>query len=289
MTRRDVLIMVAPNGARRGKEDHPAIPLTAEELAEEALACARAGVAAMHVHVRDDKGAHSLDPERYRQTLKAISHALADAGADLVLQITTEAVGRYQAEEQIACVRTVLPEAVSLALRELVPDDEEKSLNQARGFFRWLKVMNIVPQFILYDAKEVARFITLWRGEKGEAGSGVIPFRRPFLLFVLGRYDGEPARAEMLDDFIIALGEHVNNVEWMVCAFGPAEAEVALQAAKRGGHVRIGFENNLQLPDGTQAQSNAALVQATADRLKAEGFTPMPAETARQLMRACVR
>ncbi len=287
MSNREILIMVAPNGARRGKQDHPAIPLTAQELANEALACAHAGAGALHVHVRDEKGEHSLDPERYRNALKTISQSLSADGADLVLQITTEAMGCYRPEEQIDCVRSVLPEAVSLALRELVPDDAEETLQRARGFFRWLKVMNIVPQFILYDEGDVTRFLTLWR--EGMPRGAVIPYRRPFLLFVLGRYGGEPARPEMLDAFLSALGKHATAVEWMVCAFGSAEAQVALHAARQGGHVRIGFENNMYLPDGTKAASNAALVHATVELLRSEGFLPMPAENVRRLMHACLR
>lgn len=45
-----------------------------------------------------------------------------------------------------------------------------------------------------------------------------------------------------------------------MCAFGPREADCALTAALLGGHVRLGFENNMALPDGSTAPDNAALV-----------------------------
>ncbi len=114
------MIMVAPNGARRGKADHPALPLTAAELAADAKACALAGAAAIHLHVRDAAGGHALDPGLYRAATAAVRAA---AGPDLVVQITTEAVGRFSPAEQMACVRALTPEAVSIALRELVPDE----------------------------------------------------------------------------------------------------------------------------------------------------------------------
>ncbi|MHA1571267.1 MAG: 3-keto-5-aminohexanoate cleavage protein, partial [Alphaproteobacteria bacterium] len=111
------LLMVAPNGARRGKVDHPALPITAGELAADAALCREAGAGAIHLHVRGDDGGHILDAERYREAMAEVNGA---TGGDLVIQITTESVGLYQPEQQMALVREVRPEFVSLAIRELV-------------------------------------------------------------------------------------------------------------------------------------------------------------------------
>ncbi len=269
--------MVAPNGARKTKADHPALPISAKELAEQARACVEAGAVALHLHVRDARGGHSLDARLYHEAMSAI-HAATQGR--MIVQMTTEAVGRYSAEEQMQAVRAVVPAAVSLALRELVPDDAEETQARARGFFRWLRVMNISPQFILYDAADVRRFLTL--GEKG-----TIPFRKPFLLFVLGRHaaDGESAPEE-LDPFIDALGDA--PAHWAACAFGRREAEIAVHAARKGGHARIGFENNTRLPDGAQAPDNAALVRATARLLQKAGFGIMDERGAAAILREAV-
>jgi 3-keto-5-aminohexanoate cleavage enzyme len=130
---RDVLIMVAPNGARRGRADHPAIPLTPAELARDVAACAAAGAAAVHLHVRDAARAHSLDPGLYREAVAAVRAA----SPDTVIQVTTEAVGRYTPAEQMATVRALRPEAVSLALRELIPDAAAEA--PARDFLAWMR------------------------------------------------------------------------------------------------------------------------------------------------------
>ncbi|MEC8515837.1 MAG: 3-keto-5-aminohexanoate cleavage protein, partial [Pseudomonadota bacterium] len=58
-------LMVAPNGARRTKADHPAIPVTIQETVETALACAAVGAQAMHLHVRDADQQHVLDAGLY--------------------------------------------------------------------------------------------------------------------------------------------------------------------------------------------------------------------------------
>ncbi len=278
MSAHEVLLMVAPNGARKTKRDHAGLPLTPDELAAEARACVDAGAAAIHLHVRDAEERHSLDPADY---LPAIA-AVREAAPEMVLQITTEAVGRYGPAEQMACVRAVVPEAVSLALRELAPDDESETLNRLRGFLRWMQVMDISPQFILYAPEEVERFLRL-RSE------GVIAYARPFLLFVLGRHSADGMSApEELDPFVEALGDAA--AEWAVCAFGPREAEIALHAAGLGGHARIGFENNDRLPDGTVAGSNADLVRAVRNLLEREGHALMrPADACALFRRAAKR
>jgi uncharacterized protein (DUF849 family) len=91
-----------------------------------------------------------------------------------------------------------------------------------------------------------------------------VPERQPFALFVLGRFAPPPAaQPKDLLAFMDAGGETGNP--WAVCAFGRNEAACAIVATALGAHVRVGFENNVQLPDGTVAENNAALVAVAAD------------------------
>ncbi len=98
-------IMVAPNGARRSKADHPAVPITTSEIVETGRACHAAGADALHLHVRDDQGAHSLDPGRYQEALQALARAVPGPR----IQISTEAVGIYGVAGQLACLEQVRP------------------------------------------------------------------------------------------------------------------------------------------------------------------------------------
>ena len=266
----EVMIMAAPNGARRGKADHPAIPMTAAELATDVAACTVAGAAAVHLHVRDAEGHHSLDPGLYREALKAVRAA----APDVVIQVTTEAVGRYAPAEQMETVRALRPEAASFALRELIPDASAEE--EAGAFFVWMQEAGVAPQIILYAPDEVTRCRDL-------VDRRVIPLAAPFLLFVLGRHtaDQQSDPAD-LDPFVAALGDA--QFPWAVCAFGRREAACAVAAARLGGHVRIGFENNLHLPDGSVAPGNAATIAAAATRLREAGFAPMSPADARRLM-----
>src|SRR5208283_5466924 len=69
---------------------------------------------------------------------------------------------------------------------------------------------------------------------------------------------------------------------WTVCAFGRREAACVTAGALLGGHVRVGFENNLALPTGERAESNAELVIAVAQALADLGFTGQTADGLRQ-------
>jgi 3-keto-5-aminohexanoate cleavage enzyme len=115
-----LVLMVAPNGARSGKADHPNLPMTPDEIAREAARCCEAGATGLHLHVRAQDGQHSLEPALYRDAIAATRRAV---GERMVVQTTTEAVGRYSPEEQMKAVRELRPEAVSLGLRELIPQD----------------------------------------------------------------------------------------------------------------------------------------------------------------------
>ena len=192
-------------------------------------------------------------------------------GDDLVIQITSEALGLYRPEEQMAVVRAVRPEAVSLALRELVPDaDAEKPFAE---FMDWVRREGVVPQIILYAPDEAVKLAAL-------QASGVVPFASIPVIYVLGRYTtGQTSSPADLLPFL-APGQP-EAAHWMTCAFGRYENACVTTGALLGGHVRVGFENNLLMPDGTMARDNAALVATARTAIIACGGTIATADDLR--------
>lgn len=259
-----IAIAVAPNGGRRTRRDHPAMPVTPGELARTAAACRDAGAAMLHLHVRDADAQHLLEAAAYRAALAAVRAAV---GPELFLQITTESLGRYRPAEQMAVVRAVRPEGVSLGLREFVgATDDERPFAE---FLVWLKRERIAPQFILYAPEELDALAELCR-------RGLVPWVDPPVLLVLGRHAaGVTSDPGDLRAFL-APGRPAFG-HWMLCAFGRHEAACMVAAATHGGHARVGFENNLHLPDGSLAPDNAALVAATVSLLERTGRRPATA------------
>lgn len=259
-----MLLAVAPNGARKQYKDHPALPITPDELADTAASCLDAGAGMMHLHVRDENNGyqHCIDSKKYSQAFAAIRERIGDK---LFLQATTEAVGIYSADEQMAMVheladlQTGNPAfGVSLAVRELMADNVADKV--IHDFFVFLKDKNILPQLIIYDVADRNRFQHLLR-------EGVLPGTAYPCLFVLGRYSDNQQSdpAELLPFFSDLYG--VKN--FMGCAFGAREASVAQACALLGGHMRIGYENNTLMADGSVSADNAALIAQSAVALPA--------------------
>lgn len=271
--RASTIIIAAPNGARRTKADHPNLPMTAGEIAAEAVRCRDAGASVLHLHVRDDDGGHTLDAGRYREATAAVRDAVGDS---LVIQPTTEAVGLYSADEQMAMVRALKPEAVSIALREIYPEDAEEA--PVRAFFGWLKDQRVWTQIILYDVADIERFIALHR-------LGLFAAARPSVLLVLGRYtEGQRSDPADLDPMLQALASIESEVVWAVCAFGAKENACMRHAIGQSGDVRVGFENNLYLPDGRLADHTADLVALAAEAAHDANRPPLDAAAVRALV-----
>jgi uncharacterized protein (DUF849 family) len=252
-----LIITVAPNGAYKQRVDHPQVPLTRQDMARTAKACLDAGASMLHLHIRDAQGRHSLDVAGYRDALAAVRTAVGDA---MVLQITSEAAKVYEAPAQIAMVRELRPEAVSVGLREV----DQAAIGEAglAEFFGWLARERVMTQVILYDTVDLRRWQDLRQ-------RGVVPEAPWFLLFVLGRYTaGQTSNPSDLVPFVHA---HTGSEPWSVCAFGSTEHACVSAAAALGGHVRVGFENNLYLKTGAVAPDNAALVAQASEATRSLG------------------
>lgn len=251
------LIMVAPTGARRSRADHPALPVTLPQIVAAARACATAGADALHLHVRDEDGAHSLDPGRYAEALAE----LAAQVPDLAIQITTEAAGRFAVADQLACLTALRPAWASVSVREMARDPD-----LAARLYALAEDAGTRLQHILYDAPDAA-LLAHW-----QATGLVLPGQDQAIL-VLGRYaDGTASDPAALAGFVDSLPQ---ATRWMLCAFGPAEHACLRAATRLGGDLRVGFENSLTDADGTPWRDNAASVAA----LRTSLARPLPVPT----------
>ncbi len=266
-----VICMVAPNGARRSKEDHPNIPLDTQEIALTAKASLEAGASVIHLHVRNLDGTHSIDIEQYCNAIKKIKEYCGDR---LLIQITTEAVGIYNVQQQMDVVYKLKPEACSLAVRELARATNKDLLK----FDQWMKENQVLPQWIIYNEGDLEQYRT-WVSE------GVLCGKAYPVLFVLGNYTKKiNAEVSMLATFL-ASSEAVSS--WMVCAFGPNESRVMQDAIKKNGHIRIGFENNLWQQNGELVKDNAELVRDNVLNIKKTGLSVATSVEARQMLTPC--
>lgn len=250
-------LMVAPNGARRGKADHPALPITDDELVDTARACHQAGADGIHLHIRDAAGRHLLDAGRYQ----ALLDRLVDQLPDMYLQVTSETAGLYDAEEQRAMMRSLRPAQVSVGLREMVRHPDDWPL--ARDFYHWACDNGVEIQHILYSPEDVRGFVDA-------CDKGLIPGRSQLILFVQGSYANGARDSIDLEDYLQPLIQADGiDFDWMACAFGSEETESLVRAVQLGGKARVGFENSLWNKDGTLATDNAERVREVDAAIRA--------------------
>jgi uncharacterized protein (DUF849 family) len=242
-------LMVAPNGARRGKSDHPALPVTDQEVVETARACHQAGADGIHLHIRDAEGLHLLDAGRYQ----ALLDQLTDEVPDMYLQVTSEAAGRYGADEQRKMMYALRPAHVSVAMREMVR--EPGDWPQAREFYDWAAENSVDVQHILYSPDEVSGFVDA-------LNAGYIPGDHHLIQLVRGTYaDGEKGATPLADYLVQMKRADAKTFDWMLCAFGQGETASLVEAARNGGKARAGFENSFWNSDGTLATDNAMRIR----------------------------
>ena len=244
--------MVAPNGARKIKKDHPEIPLTIKETVEVAKNCYEAGATAIHLHVRNDKGEHVLDAGLYKEALKELEFQVPN----MHIQVTTEAVGKYSPDDMRKLAYDVTPPGVSIGTSELIPS--RKPTIEDIKLYKYLTETGTKIQHILYNPDDVDLLIDLLK--KSE-----IPTDDVWCLFVIGHYTGKISYPEKIPEFLEKMKKNGIYFDWAICAFAKEEMSCLEKAISLGGKIRVGFENSLFMPNGKIAPDNHSKIKVVKE------------------------
>ena len=242
-------LMVAPNGARKIKKDHPAVPLTISETVATEKSCYKADAGAIHLHVRDKEGQHVLDSGLYKEALNELEHQVPN----MHIQVTTEAIGKYSPEDMRKLAYDVTPPGTSIGTSELIPSrkPEEEDIK----LYKYLTEAGTKIQHILYKPEDIDLLAELLN--KAE-----IQINDAWCLFVIGHYSGRISYPENISLFVKKMEEHKINLDWAICAFGKEEMSCLEKAISLGGKIRVGFENSLFMHNGEIAPDNHIKVDA---------------------------
>jgi uncharacterized protein (DUF849 family) len=237
-----VLLKACLNGSRRPSE-HPALPVTAAELAADVAAVTAAGAGAVHLHVKDAEGADTLAAEPLAEVLAAV-RAAAPA---VPVGVTTGAWAEPDPQERAAAVRgwTLVPDFASVNWHEAGGDEVAAAL-LAQG---------VGVEAGLWHADAVAAWCAS-------------PLRDSCFRVLLELPDGlDTAETRAEADRLLRLltdgvaGSGAAAVEVLLHGEGSSCWPALRYAAERRLAIRIGLEDVLELPDGTSAADNAALVR----------------------------
>ena len=267
-----LLVTVAPTGAETTKADCPQLPTTLEELVATAVECEAAGAAMIHVHVRDDRHAPTLDLGRLTETVAALKES-----TDLVVQLSTGGSVHDPLEQRLK-VFDAAPDSCSLTMGTTNFGDDVFSnpwpfvcelyqLSQERG---------IVPEFELFDLGQVHALTRLLARYGLPAGGKV------HCDLVMGVPGGMNGTADALVASVRDLPAEVTS--WSATGIGRSTLPVALAALSKGGHLRVGMEDVLTLSRGVPVESNRQLVERAVDLGRLAQRTPMTTAEARTLL-----
>jgi 3-dehydrocarnitine:acetyl-CoA trimethylamine transferase len=287
---RPVIVTCALTGAAELSGRNRAVPVSPQQIAESAIDAAKSGAAIVHIHVRDPQtGRPSMRGELYRETVERIR----EAGTDVVLNLTTGPGARFipgdddpltgaagstlrRWPERIDHVQDLKPEICSLDVGSMNFGDHVfvNTPSDLQAMADAIRANGTKPELEVFELGHIrlAKFLI-------DRGVIALP---PMFQICLGIRWGAPATPETM----MAMRDQLPpGALWASFGIGAAQFPMVAQAVLLGGHVRVGFEDNLYLAANVPAPSNAALVEKAVHIIEQLGHHAATPDEARKILR----
>lgn len=286
-----VFITCAITGSGSSQDRSPHVPRSPKEIAESAIAAAKAGAAIVHCHVRDpETGVPSRDLKLYRE----VTDRVRDSEVDMVLNLTagmggdmvfgspdrplplSNSTDMASAEERVAHIAECLPEICTLDCGTMNFAEADYVMTNTPGMLEAMGSMmesfGVKPEIEAFDTGH------LWLA-KNLVEKGIL--KSPALVqLCMGIPWGAP---DDLNTFMAMVNNVPNDWNWSAFSIGRNELPYVAASVLAGGNVRVGLEDNLWLAKG-QLATNEALVERAVTIIEAMGSSIMtPKETREKL------
>lgn len=272
MTNQKTLITAAITGGEIDKADVPHLPATPTEIARAAEECEAVGAAMIHIHVRDESGAPTLDLARITETVAAVREA-----SSLVVQLSTGGSITDPFEERLG-VLEARPESCSITLGTVNFGDGVFS--NPWGFivelFQEAKRQEVVPEFEIFELGHIATLRRLIDAEGLPFGGKV------HCDLVLGVPGAAPGLPRIVQTAVDMFPEEVTS--WSATGIGRSTLPVALASLALGGNLRVGMEDTLTFARHRPVRDNAELVERARDLALLAQRPPLTPDEARSLL-----
>jgi len=270
-----VIITAALTGAVTPKEKNSSIPLTPEEIAEDAYACWKAGAAIVHLHMRNDEGIGCMDAEKFAETIRLIR---AKKDCDVVINCTSSGDNTGTATNETRMLHMKTLNGIEIGSYDA-------------GSFNWMPggVFENSPEFLknlgnVYIQRGIKPEVEIFDvGMLGvanyfiEKGNLLKPVHYQFCLGVLG---GMPATVENL----VYLVNHIPaDATWSAMGIGRNHLPIMYAALALGGNIRVGLEDNVYYSKGVPA-TNVQLVERAVKAVENFGKRPATSAEAREML-----
>ncbi|MCB2312251.1 3-keto-5-aminohexanoate cleavage protein [Clostridium tagluense] len=266
-----LIITAAICGAEVTKEHNPNVPYTVEEIAVEAEKAYRAGASIIHLHVRKDDGTPTQDRERFKACMEAIKERCPDV---IVQPSTGGAVGMSNAERLQPV--DLKPEMATLDAGTCNFGGDDvfvNTENTIKEFGQKMMELSVKPEIEVFDKGMIDMAIRLQK-----KGFIKTPMHFNFVMGVNGGISATPR------DLVFMAGSIPVGSTYTVSGIGRSEFQMAAMAIIMGGHVRVGFEDNVYIEKGIPAKSNAELVERVVRLAKELGREIASPKEAREIL-----
>ena len=257
---------------------HP-VPVTAEEMAEEARRAFDAGASMVHVHFRNQKPGMGRMPSWEPEVATAICDAIRDRCPGILINMSTGVMGP-DISGPVACLDAVKPEMAALNAGSLnylkvrrngswawPPVLFDNNVTKIKKVIAAMNANDVVPECECFDTG-ILRSVGLFE----QVGMLKAPVH---ISLVMGVQSGMPAKASWLP---LLVEEMPEGAHWQTILIGRTEVwDVHRRSAELGGNLRTGLEDTFYLPNGEKATSNGPLIEAlvaTAREVGREIATP---------------
>jgi len=285
----DVFITCAVTGSGSSQDRSPHVPRSPKQIADSAIAAAKAGAAIVHCHVRDpETGVPSRDPKMFRE----VTDRVRDADIDVVLNLTAGMGGDMifgppdaplplsngtdmaSAEERVAHIADCLPEICTLDCGTMNFAEADYVMTNTPGMLEamgsMMEDLGVKPEIEAFDTGH------LWLA-KNLVEKGIL--KSPALVqLCMGVPWGAP---DDLNTFMAMVNNVPSDWNWSAFAIGRNEMPYVAAAVLAGGNVRVGLEDNLWLAKGHLA-TNAELVTRAVTIIEAMGANVIGPDAVRE-------
>jgi 3-keto-5-aminohexanoate cleavage enzyme len=266
------ILTAAICGAETTREMTPHLPVSADELAEEAVRCREAGASVIHLHVRRPDGTPTQDRALFQQALDAIR-----GRCDVIVQTSTGGAVGMSADERAQPLECTPPPEMATLNAGSLNFGDDVFLNPfplVREFARRMRAKGIAYELECYDVGHLEACLRL-------AEEGVIELPAHFD-FVMGVRGGIQATE---DNLIFLISKLPRGSTFNVAGVGRHQLPMAELSLRIGGHARCGLEDNIYLDKGVLAKGSYELVARVASLAREVGREVATPAQARQILR----
>ena len=265
----EVILTAAIVGAEVTRAQTPHLPITAAEIADEAARCREAGVAVIHLHVRNADGSPTQSKELFGEAIAAIR-----AKTDCIVQTSTGGAVGMSIDERaqpLAC----RPEMATLNCGSLNFGDDVfiNTRPQIRDLAARIKKAGSIAELECYEVGHVEEALLLLK-----EGAIATPLHFQFVLGVPGGIGATEENVKFMRSLVPA------EATWGVAAVGRFQMPMTELAMRLGGQARVGLEDNIYISKGVLSEGSAPLVTRAATYARSLGRTPVEPDRARTIL-----